>query len=166
VLVEPGPVSTAFGDTAVGTIDAAPDEREDAYAGFRRALAVRYAQAYDGSRMRLASSPDAVAAVIVRAVRVRRPRTRYTVGPVAKTMIGLRRFAPSPVFDAVIRSSFPAPNEERSPTGRPDGLRSAVSRVFCLKNTAGVRAQTRVVARYMRAPVRDVNCTGLARTSL
>jgi len=51
--------------------------------------------------MRLASSPDAVAAVIVRAVRVRRPRTRYTVGPVAKTMIGLRRFAPSPVFDAV-----------------------------------------------------------------
>jgi NAD(P)-dependent dehydrogenase (short-subunit alcohol dehydrogenase family) len=74
VLVEPGPVSTAFGDTAVGTIDEAPDEGEDAYAGFRRALAVRYAQAYDGSRMRLASSPDAVAGVIVRAVRVRRPR--------------------------------------------------------------------------------------------
>jgi NAD(P)-dependent dehydrogenase (short-subunit alcohol dehydrogenase family) len=113
VLVEPGPVSTAFGDTAVGTIDSAPDaaptDGDDAYAGFRRALAVRYAQAYDGSRMRLASSPDAVAAVIVRAVRVRRPRSRYTVGPVAKTMIGLRRFAPSPVFDAVIRSSFPVP---------------------------------------------------------
>ena len=113
VLVEPGPVSTAFGDTAVGTIDAAaaeaPDEVDDAYSGFRRALAVRYAQAYDGSRMRLASSPDAVARVIVRTVRVRRPRSRYTVGPVAKTMIGLRRFAPSPVFDAVIRSSFPVP---------------------------------------------------------
>jgi NAD(P)-dependent dehydrogenase (short-subunit alcohol dehydrogenase family) len=113
VLVEPGPVSTAFGETTLGTINAAPDEAtvqgEEAYAGFRRALAVRYAQAYDGSRMRLASSPDAVASVIVRAVRVRRPRTRYTVGPVAKTMIGLRRFAPSPVFDAVIRSSFPVP---------------------------------------------------------
>jgi len=37
---EPGLVGTAFGDTAVGTIDAAPDEREDAYAGFRRALAM------------------------------------------------------------------------------------------------------------------------------
>jgi hypothetical protein len=59
--------------------------------------------------MRLASSPDAVARVIVRAVRSRRPRTRYTVGPVAKTLIGMRRFAPSPVFDAVIRSSFPVP---------------------------------------------------------
>jgi NAD(P)-dependent dehydrogenase (short-subunit alcohol dehydrogenase family) len=112
VLVEPGPVSSAFGDTAVGTIDAAPAEdeaAEDAYSGFRRALAARYAQAYDGSRMRLASSPDAVARVIVRAVRSRRPRTRYTVGPVAKTLIGMRRFAPSPVFDAVIRSSFPVP---------------------------------------------------------
>jgi len=104
VLVEPGPVSTAFGDTAVGTIDSPPDEATaspDAYAGFREALAVRYAQAYDGSRMRLASSPDAVARVIVRAVRVRRPRPRYTVGPVAKTLVGLRRFAPSAAFDAV-----------------------------------------------------------------
>ena len=112
VLVEPGPVSTAFGDTAVGTIDAAPGETagpDDAYAGFREALAVRYAQAYDGSRANLASSPDAVARVIVRAVRVRRPRTRYTVGPVAKTLIGLRRFAPSAVFDVVIRRSFPVP---------------------------------------------------------
>lgn len=113
VLVEPGPVTSAFGDTAVGTIDTAPgeagDNGEDAYAAFRRALAARYAQAYDGSRMRLASSPDDVAAVIVRAVRVRRPRTRYTVGPVAKTLIGLRRFTPSPVFDAVIRRSFPVP---------------------------------------------------------
>jgi NAD(P)-dependent dehydrogenase (short-subunit alcohol dehydrogenase family) len=119
VLVEPGPVSTAFGDTAVGTIDAAPDEGEDAYAGFRRALAVRYSQAYDGSRMRLASSPDTVAGVIVRAVRVRRPRTRYTVGLVAKTMIGLRRFAPSPVFDAVIRSSFPVPEPGQVSHGSP-----------------------------------------------
>jgi NAD(P)-dependent dehydrogenase (short-subunit alcohol dehydrogenase family) len=119
VLVEPGPVSTAFGDTAVGTIDEAPDEGEDAYAGFRRALAVRYAQAYDGSRMRLASSPDTVAGVIVRAVRVRRPRSRYTVGPVAKTMIGLRRFAPSPVFDAVIRSSFPVPEPGQVSHGSP-----------------------------------------------
>jgi NAD(P)-dependent dehydrogenase (short-subunit alcohol dehydrogenase family) len=123
VLLEPGPVSTAFGDTAVATIDAAPDEAtakgEDAYAGFRRALAVRYAQAYDGSRMRLTSSPDAVAGVIVRAVRARRPRSRYTVGPVAKTMIGLRRFAPSPVFDAVIRSSFPVPEPGQVSHGSP-----------------------------------------------
>jgi NAD(P)-dependent dehydrogenase (short-subunit alcohol dehydrogenase family) len=111
VLVEPGPVGTAFGDTAVATIDGSPDDEglDDAYTGFREALGARYAQAYDGSPARMASSPDAVARVILRAVRSRRPRARYTVGPVAKTLIGLRRFAPSPVFDAVIRSSFPVP---------------------------------------------------------
>jgi NAD(P)-dependent dehydrogenase (short-subunit alcohol dehydrogenase family) len=117
VLVEPGPVNTAFGDTAVATIDAAPDQDEapdDAYSAFRLALGARYAQAYDGRPTSLASSPDAVARVIVRAVRSRRPRARYTVGPVAKTLIGLRRFAPSPVFDAVIRSSFPVPGPGQS----------------------------------------------------
>jgi hypothetical protein len=57
----------------------------------------------------MASSPDAVARVILRAVQSRRPKARYTVGPVAKTLIGLRQFAPSPVFDTVIRSSFPVP---------------------------------------------------------
>jgi NAD(P)-dependent dehydrogenase (short-subunit alcohol dehydrogenase family) len=117
VLIEPGPVSSAFGDTAIGSIEAVPDggqdNGDDAYEGFRRALAQRYAQAYDGSRARLTSSPEAVAGVIVRAVQARRPRARYTVGPVAKTLIGLRRFAPSPVFDAVIRSSFPVPEPGR-----------------------------------------------------
>jgi NAD(P)-dependent dehydrogenase (short-subunit alcohol dehydrogenase family) len=119
VLVEPGPVASAFGDTAVATLDPTPGvepDQGDAYEGFRRALAVRYAEAYDGSRMRLASSPEAVAQVIVRAVRSRHPRARYTVGPVAKSLIGLRRFAPSPVFDAVIRKSFPVP--EPGPTLR------------------------------------------------
>jgi NAD(P)-dependent dehydrogenase (short-subunit alcohol dehydrogenase family) len=116
VLVEPGPVSTAFGDTAVASIHDSPDEDapDDAYSGFRRALGARYAQAYDGSPTSLASSPEAVARAIVRAVRSRRPRARYTVGPVAKTLIGLRRFAPSPVFDAVIRSSFPVPEQGQS----------------------------------------------------
>jgi hypothetical protein len=121
--LEPGPVSTAFGDTAVGTIDAAPEKatapHDDPYAGFRQALAVRYAQAYDGSRMRLASSPDDVAQVIARAVRVRRPRARYTVGPVAKTLVGLRRFAPSAAFDAVIRNSFPVPEPGPPPRKSP-----------------------------------------------
>ncbi len=92
---------------------------DDAYAGFRQALAARYTQAYDGRRMRLASSPDDVARVIVRAIRVRRPRTRYAVGPVAKTLVGLRRFAPSAAFDAAIRNSFPVPGSGPSPHSSP-----------------------------------------------
>jgi NAD(P)-dependent dehydrogenase (short-subunit alcohol dehydrogenase family) len=113
VLVEPGPVRTAFGDTAVATIDAVPPADDD-YARFRLALALRYAQAYDGRRSSMASSPAQVARVIVRAVSSSRPRARYAVGPVARTMIGLRRFAPAPVFDAVIRGTFPVPSPDPS----------------------------------------------------
>ena len=119
VLVEPGPVRSAFGDRAIDTIDDHPADANDAYAGFRQALAARYAQAYDGSRMRMVSDPDDVAKVIVRAVRVRRPRARYTVGPVAKSLLGLRRFAPSAALDAVIRRSFPVPDPEPVPHKSP-----------------------------------------------
>ncbi|MGZ4614526.1 MAG: SDR family NAD(P)-dependent oxidoreductase [Actinomycetes bacterium] len=113
VLVEPGPVTSAFGDTAVATIDPQPASN-DPYAGFQAALARRYARAYDGSRARMASSPETVARVIVRAVSARQPRSRHLVGPVARVMVGLRRFAPAPVFDAVIRATFPVPSASPS----------------------------------------------------
>jgi NAD(P)-dependent dehydrogenase (short-subunit alcohol dehydrogenase family) len=115
VLVEPGPVRTAFGDTAVATIDEHP-AADDPYAGFRVELARRYARAYDGRGSSLASSPEQVARVIVRAAGAPRPRARYVVGPVARAMVGLRRFAPAFAFDAVIRASFPVPSAAPSTT--------------------------------------------------
>lgn len=118
VLVEPGPVRTAFGDTAVGTLDE-PPVVDDAYAGFRVELASRYARAYDGRRSSLSSTPEQVARVIVRAVGSHRPRARYVVGPVARTLVGLRRFAPASAFDAVIRATFPVPSASPSTTGSP-----------------------------------------------
>jgi NAD(P)-dependent dehydrogenase (short-subunit alcohol dehydrogenase family) len=113
VLVEPGPVRTAFGDTAVATIDTglidAEGTREPAYDVFMAELGRRVAQAYDGRRTAMASSPERVARVVVRAVASDRPRARYLVGPVARTLVGLRRFAPATAFDAVIRRTFPVP---------------------------------------------------------
>jgi NAD(P)-dependent dehydrogenase (short-subunit alcohol dehydrogenase family) len=110
-LVEPGPVRSRFGDTAVATIDEVPEH--DPYAEFRDALARRYARAYDGRATNLASSPERVARVIVRAVSARHPRPRYLVGPVARALVGLRRVAPAAVFDAVIRATFPVPSAGR-----------------------------------------------------
>jgi NAD(P)-dependent dehydrogenase (short-subunit alcohol dehydrogenase family) len=115
VIIEPGPVSTAFGDAAVGTIaPAGASEPDGPYTDFMLALGRRYQQAYDGRRGSMASTPEHVAAVIVRAVGSSRPRARYVVGPVARTLIGMRRFAPSSAFDAVIRLTFPVP--------RPGGM--------------------------------------------
>jgi short-subunit dehydrogenase len=113
VLVEPGPVRTAFGDTALATIDTkmidAEGTSEPAYDAFMADLGRRVEQAYDGRRTAMASSAEQVARVVVRAVESDRPRARYLVGPVARALVGLRRFAPATAFDVVIRRTFPVP---------------------------------------------------------
>ena len=110
VLIEPGPVQTAFGDTAVSTI--ADDSGADAggpYAQFNHELAARFASAYDGRSGRLAVSADDVARVVVRAVSSRHPRPRYAVGAVAKAMITGRRLTPDVVWDRFLRAQWPTP---------------------------------------------------------
>jgi NAD(P)-dependent dehydrogenase (short-subunit alcohol dehydrogenase family) len=115
ILVEPGPVRTDFGATAVGTIDggsqsAAQGSYADGpYADFKARLGAAYASAYDGRRRRLSSSADQVAQVIVRAVEAARPRPRYVVGPVAHALVMSRRLLPDRAFDALIRAGFPTP---------------------------------------------------------
>lgn len=109
-LIEPGPVLTEFGTTAINTIDErGPVEAQGPYDDFKRRLAASYAGAYDGRRRNLASSADAVAAVIVKAADAARPRARYVVGPVAHAVVTSRRLLPDRVFDALIRSQFPTP---------------------------------------------------------
>lgn len=108
VLIEPGPVQTAFGDTAVSTI---ADDSGDGgpYAQFNHELAARLASAYDGKAGRLAVSADDVARVVVRAVSSRHPRPRYAVGAVAKAMITGRRLTPDVVWDRFLRAQWPTP---------------------------------------------------------
>ncbi len=109
-LIEPGPVLTEFGTTSIGTIhEARPAGAPGPYDDFRQRLAGAYAGAYDGRRRNLASSADAVAAVIVRAAAAKSPRARYVVGPVAHAAVMTRRLLPDRVFDAVIRAGFPTP---------------------------------------------------------
>jgi NAD(P)-dependent dehydrogenase (short-subunit alcohol dehydrogenase family) len=110
-LIEPGPVPTAFGSTAVGTLDV-PSSVGAAgpYDDFKHRLAAAYASSYGGRRGRLlASSPERVAKVIVKAAEASWPRARYVVGPVAHALVTSRRLLPDRAFDALLRSSFPTP---------------------------------------------------------
>ena len=109
VVVEPGPVLTEFGTTALGTLAGSDSVASGPYADFRARLARAYADAYSGENRLLASSPERVAAVIVRAATARRPRPRYVVGPVARVLVTSRRVLPDRAFDALVRSSFPTP---------------------------------------------------------
>ncbi len=109
-LIEPGPVLTEFGATAISTIDeSGAAGGEGPYDDFKQRLAARYASAYDGRRRSLASSADVVARVVVRSAEAARPRARYVVGPVSHAAVTSRRLLPDRLFDAVIRSQFPTP---------------------------------------------------------
>ena len=113
VVIQPGPVLTEFGTTALTSLAAetgrAGEGADGPYADFRARLAGAYADAYSGDNKLLASSPERVATVIVKAATVRRPRPRYVVGPVARALVTSRRVLPDRAFDALVRSSFPTP---------------------------------------------------------
>src|SRR5438874_8780404 len=105
IVVEPGPIRTRFGDTAIASIGSAV--RDDSpYAAFNALLARRIREAYEGPMGRFAAEPDAVARVIEKAINAPRPRSRYPVTVAARILMGLRRWLPDRGFDAFLRTQF------------------------------------------------------------
>ena len=104
-LVQPGPVVSSFVDAAVDSVDVT----EGPYAQFNQDLVDRYRQAYDGSASNLEISPGKVADVIATAATAARPRSRYAVGAMAKSLITTRRLLPDVAWDAVVRQTWPTP---------------------------------------------------------
>jgi NAD(P)-dependent dehydrogenase (short-subunit alcohol dehydrogenase family) len=106
VLIEPGLIKTAFGETAVANVS----EGDGDYAQFNAHVAAAHESAYEsGPLARLGGPPEAVAKVIDKALSAKRPRARYTVTPSAKVLITNRRLLPDRAWDAVMRQQFPSP---------------------------------------------------------
>jgi NAD(P)-dependent dehydrogenase (short-subunit alcohol dehydrogenase family) len=111
ILIEPGIIRTAFGDTAIGTVEHSEAE-DDPYSEFNQQVMLRIQSAYGGGLNRLASSPPgSVARVVERALRSAHPRTRYLVTPGARAMLILRRILPDRAFDALLRTQYPQPRQ-------------------------------------------------------
>jgi short-subunit dehydrogenase len=108
IVIEPGPIKTSFGDTAIHSIDR-PGAGDPAYAAFNQAVAAKIKEAYEGPMGRLAAGPEAVAQVIEKAIGATRPATRYPVTAAARMMMGLRRWLPDRAFDAFLRTQFAPP---------------------------------------------------------
>jgi NAD(P)-dependent dehydrogenase (short-subunit alcohol dehydrogenase family) len=102
VVVEPGPVRTPWNSTAASSIATADAAGDDPYAHLKLAVTAMLASMTEGPRRRLASSPEAIAAVIERAASRPHPRTRYLVGIPAHALVGLRAVLPDRLFDAVV----------------------------------------------------------------
>jgi NAD(P)-dependent dehydrogenase (short-subunit alcohol dehydrogenase family) len=116
ILLEPGLITTAFGEAATasmtapgGSGDTASDSGEDPYARFNAAVAAATSDAYDGPMRLLGAGPDRVARVIERAIARRRPPARITITPSAKLAIAMRRLLSDRAWDAAMRARFPQP---------------------------------------------------------
>ncbi len=108
VIIEPGPIKTEFGDTAIARV-AALGGPDSPYAEFLTVLRRQIHDAYEGPMGRLAADADAVARAIERAVTASRPKTRYVITAAAHVMMGLRRWLGDRGWDAVMRTQFPQP---------------------------------------------------------
>ena len=106
VLIEPGPVRTPWAATAMesGAMEK-PNGGSDPYGPFKQSVATQFAGIEGGPTARLVSDPDDVAKAISKAVGARRPRTRYLIGPIAKTLVALHAVLPDRAFDKIVKSA-------------------------------------------------------------
>ncbi|MFI6743555.1 oxidoreductase [Nonomuraea sp. NPDC050451] len=98
VVIEPGGVKSEWGGIAAQKVRAVSGTGPYAPLG----NAVANALSSEANERRL-SAPELIAKTIVKAVKARRPKTRYAVGFGAKPMIFLHGVLPNRTFDAVMR---------------------------------------------------------------
>lgn len=105
VLIEPGLITTEFGETAkAGTPSA-----EGPYAAFNTAVADTTAAIYKSPMRHLGGGPDVVAKRIEKALTRRRPRTRYVVTASARLGLLQRKLTPDRMWDRIVATTFPRP---------------------------------------------------------
>lgn len=102
VIVEPGTIATEFGDVLLGPML----ERSGSgpYAGLAHSMARATRNSYD--RPGGSSPPSLVAKTILKAVKARRPRTRYVVGKYARPLILLRKWGGDRLYDRLLMSQL------------------------------------------------------------
>jgi short-subunit dehydrogenase len=109
ILLEPGLITTEFGNAAAASMAQNTSGGADPYAKFNATVGAVTQGAYDGPMRRLGAGPEKVARTIERALRRRRAPTRITITPSAKITIAMRRLLPDRAWDAAMRQQFPQP---------------------------------------------------------
>lgn len=105
VTIEPGPIDTRFADRArsiVGPLIKKPGPYRAFYANAEKAM--------DGDFRRGHLPPEPVARIVVDAIESSRPKTRYRVTWLARTLIPLKRALPDRWIDRMMRFSLKLPS--------------------------------------------------------
>ncbi len=101
VIIEPGIISTEFGDEMIETL--LKISAKGPYARLVQAFARESHKSYHEGG---GSPPELIARVISKAVRARRPKIRYAAGKFAKLMIFVRKWMGDRIFDKIIMSQL------------------------------------------------------------
>lgn len=105
VVVQPGPIATRFGERARSLV--LPFfSRPGPY----RAFYVNAERAMDNDFQKGKQPPETVARVILDAIESERPKTRYRITSMAKTLVPLRRFLPDSFFDRQMKRVLKLPD--------------------------------------------------------
>ena len=107
VVIEPGLITTSFGDTAVSSLEDA--DEDGPYAEFNAAVGKATAEAYEGPLARLGGGPEKVAAKIETALTAAAPRPRYKVTASAGLVMAQRRLLSDRMWDRFVGTQFPRP---------------------------------------------------------
>jgi len=103
VMIEPGPIKTEWDETAM--VNLAKYSGEGPYAPLVKRLTERFRAGYRSG----APGPEAVAAVILRAIRARRPCARYPVPFGARLILLAKWLLPDSALDFFIRKAVEGP---------------------------------------------------------
>lgn len=109
ILLEPGLITTEFGETATASMADVEIAGDDPYATFNATVGAVTKGAYEGPMRLLGGGPDRVAKTIERALKRNHPPARIKITPSAKVTIALRRLMPDKLWDAAMRAQFPQP---------------------------------------------------------
>jgi len=110
VLIEPGPVKTPWNDVAAASLPTGQAGNGDPYAAYKTAVGASFGRTQAGLLGRFGSTSEEIAKVITHAVTVQRPRARYLINPVAKSLVAMNRVLPARAYDSVLRRQYGLPH--------------------------------------------------------
>ena len=99
-IIEPGGIKTPWGFIAADHL--IESAKGGAYEKQATKTALGMRKQYEGNMM---SKPIVIAKAISRAVNSRRPKTRYTVGFMAKPLVWLHTWLPTRWFDMIMKNA-------------------------------------------------------------
>jgi short-subunit dehydrogenase len=101
IIVEPGIIQTEFGSTVLGPM--MERSGQSAYSAMAKVVESATKKSYEKSG---GSPPSVVAKTVSRALKSRKPKTRYVVGKLAKPLIFIRKWFGDRIFDKAVMSQM------------------------------------------------------------